>query len=85
MVAISFRPQWVKIILKATHFGSLVLFLPVNIKAAHAGKRQPADIENNSDCKVHGANMGPTWVLLAPDRSRVGPMNLVIREYMEPA
>ena len=30
--------------------------------------------------KVHGANMGPTWDLLAPDGSHVGPMNLAIRD-----
>ena len=29
--------------------------------------------------KVHGANMGPTWVLSAPDGPHVGPMNLAIR------
>ena len=28
---------------------------------------------------VHGANMGPTWVLSAPDGPHVGPMSLVIR------
>ena len=32
------------------------------------------------DSKVHGANMGPTWVLLAPDGPHVGPMNLAIRD-----
>ena len=31
------------------------------------------------DSKVLGANMGPTWVLSAPDGPRVGPMNLAIR------
>ena len=31
------------------------------------------------DSKVHGANMGPTWVLSAPDRPHVGPMNHAIR------
>ena len=31
------------------------------------------------DSKVHGANMGPTWVLSAPDAPRVGRMNLAIR------
>ena len=31
------------------------------------------------DSTVHGANMGPTWVLSAPDGPHVGPMNLVIR------
>ena len=30
------------------------------------------------DSKVRGANMGPTWVLSAPERPHVGPMNLVI-------
>ena len=38
----------------------------------------------NCDCiypdnKVHGTNMGPTWVLSAPDGPHVGPMNLAIR------
>ena len=31
------------------------------------------------DSKVHGAKMGPTWVLPAPDGPYVGPMNLAIR------
>ena len=37
--------------------------------------------ESNSDpdSKVHGAIMGPTWVLSAPDGPHVGPMNLTIR------
>ena len=35
---------------------------------------------NNLDSKVHGANMGPIWVLSAPDGPHVGPMNLAIRE-----
>ena len=30
------------------------------------------------DKKVHGANMGPTWVLLAPNGPPVGPTNLAI-------
>ena len=29
--------------------------------------------------KIHGANMGPTWVLSAPDGPHVGPMNPAIR------
>ena len=32
------------------------------------------------DSKIHGANMGPTWVLSAPDGPHVGPMNLGIRD-----
>ena len=35
----------------------------------------------NPDNKVHGANMGPTWVLSAPDGPHVGPMNLAIRDW----
>ena len=31
------------------------------------------------DSKVHGANMGPTWVLSAPAGPHVGPMNFAIR------
>ena len=34
---------------------------------------------NYPDSKVHGANMGPTWVLSAPDGPHVGHMNLAIR------
>ena len=31
------------------------------------------------DSKLDVANMGPTWVLPAPDGPHVGPMNLAIR------
>ena len=31
------------------------------------------------ESKVHGANMGPSWVLSTPDGPHVSPMNLVIR------
>ena len=34
----------------------------------------------NPDSKIHGVNMGPTWVLWAPDGPHVDPMNLAIRE-----
>ena len=34
-----------------------------------------------SDNKVHVANMGPTWVLTAPDVPYAGPMNLAIGVY----
>ena len=30
------------------------------------------------DSKVHGANMGPTWVLSSPGGPHGGPMNLAI-------
>ena len=34
------------------------------------------------DSKVRGDNMGPTWVLSAPDGPHVGHMNLVIRDML---
>ena len=34
------------------------------------------------DSNVHGANMGPTWVLSAPDGPHVGPMNPATRVTM---
>ena len=37
-------------------------------------------LHHNPDSKVHRANMGPTWVLSAPDRPHVGPMNLAFKE-----
>ena len=34
------------------------------------------------DNNIHGANMGPTWALSAPDGPHIGPMNLAIRVWM---
>ena len=42
-------------------------------------KRGTANANTYPDSKVPGANMGPTWVLSAPDGPHVGPMNLAIR------
>ena len=36
-------------------------------------------INGYPDSKVHGVNMGPTWVLSASDGPHVGPMNLATR------
>ena len=36
--------------------------------------------QNIPDSKVHGANMGPNWVLSAPEGPHVGPINLAIRD-----
>ena len=35
------------------------------------------------DSKVHGANMGPTWVLSAPDEPHVGPTNFGISVHLQ--
>ena len=37
-------------------------------------------VHNIPDSKVRGANMGPIWVLSAPDGPHDGPINLVIRD-----
>ena len=34
------------------------------------------------DSKIHGANMGPTWVLVSPCGPHVGPMNPAIWELL---
>ena len=44
--------------------------------AVHVLKLFQLHYPNN---EVHGANMGPTWVLSAPDGPHVGRMNLAIR------
>ena len=48
-----------------------------NLENAQALTQYLCD-QNIPDSKVHGANMGPTWVLPAPDGPRVGPINLDI-------
>ena len=54
--------------IKVIHVGNDIL-----CECLYKGKNYP-------DSKVHGANMGPTWVLLAPDGPHVGPINLAVRE-----
>ena len=53
-----------------------------NHAAKFTGARLVANclVGNTPDSKVHGANMGPTWVLSAPAGPHVGPTNLAIRE-----
>ena len=34
------------------------------------------------DSKIHGTNIGPTWVLSSPGGPHVGPMNLAIRVHV---
>ena len=35
------------------------------------------EVKTNNN--VNGANMGPNWVISAPDGPHVGPMNIAIR------
>ena len=41
-------------------------------------------LRNTPDSKVRVANMGPTWVLAAPGRPHVDPMNLAISDTLSP-
>ena len=43
-------------------------------------KERKSNLEYTPNSEVHGANMGPTWVLVAPDGPHVGPMNLAVRD-----
>ena len=45
-------------------------------------KNNILSIKNIPDSKVHGANMGTTWVLSAPGGSHVGLMNPAIWDEM---
>ena len=35
------------------------------------------------DSNVHGANIGPTWVMSAPVGPHAGPVNLAIRDIQQ--
>ena len=42
-------------------------------------KRHQMLVSIVTDSKVHGANMGLTWVLSAPGGPHVGPINLAVK------
>ena len=50
-------------------------------KSPHRWNFDVHRFRNVPDNKFHRVNMGPTWVLSAPDGPHVGPMNLAIRGY----
>ena len=92
ITATSPRGQWVNVLAPgkmATNFAGIGLkwhiYLKGNIAFLMNISQQFVSncyVENNPDSKVHGSNMGPTWVLSAPDGPHIGPMNLGIREGM---
>ena len=45
---------------------------------------ESSHLQHYPDSKVRWANMGPSWVLLAPDGLHVGPKNLAIRVMTRP-
>ena len=62
-------------------FLQLILQLDILDTSCEIGSRwMPQHLTDDYlDSKVHEANMGPTWVLSAPDGPHVGPINLAIR------
>ena len=59
----------------STFFISRLLLIIVVLVQAWICNTVNFYVQNSKD---HGANMGPTWVLSAPDGPHVGPMNLAI-------
>ena len=59
---------------------SSVIFISITI-VQHGSKIWKSN-QRHPDSKVHGANMGPTWVLSAPDGPHVGPRNLAFRVFI---
>ena len=61
-----------------SHFTGHVITNPCwNYSQSMLSKGAPG-VSHFPDNKVHGANMGITWVLSAPDGPHVGPMNLAL-------
>ena len=46
----------------------------------HETMRVSQFVSNIPDNNVHGADMGPTWVVSTPDGPHVGPIYLAIRD-----
>ena len=63
-----------------TVIGGVYLFFNVERLLQFACCCRKVTLEGIPDSKVHGANMGPNWVLSAPDGPHVGLMNLAIRD-----
>ena len=56
------------------------MILPTRLQWLKQNINHSFNSKDTPDIKVHGANMGPTWVLSAPDGPHVGHMNPVIRD-----
>ena len=70
------RAQWVTHVKGMPIFGTWGVF---HFENTFITRNKLGHNDAYPDSKVHGVNMGPTWVLSAPDGPHVGPMNLDIR------
>ena len=57
-----------------------VSWIPKKTFKWNCDQNMMVSFKNIPDSKVHGTNMGPTWVLSARDGPHVGPMNLAIED-----
>ena len=57
----------------------MLSLIPIMVRHLIGPDMQHKYMLTNAIVQVHGSNMGPTWVLAAPDGPHVGPMNLAIR------
>ena len=64
---------------KTTNVSDVCIKPEYNIVVKFKSRSNGLTMIDIPDSKVHGTNMGPTWVLSAPDGPHVGPMNLIIR------
>ena len=55
-----------------------IAYASIGIKALKCNYIDFKQLEIDPDSNIHGANMGPTWVLSAPDGPHDGPLNLAI-------
>ena len=58
---------------------STTIFSLDHITSSYSDRTAEVWVQCVPDKQVHGANMGPTWVLSAPDGPHIGPMDLAIR------
>ena len=75
--------MWIRVIKLWWCHGHLIFIMgmPIPGKMVFILKQGSASFwPHIPDSKVHGTNMGPIWVLSAPDLPHVDPINLAIRD-----
>ena len=81
-----FGEKWPRDIGSALYCNCTLVFIALHCSTHHLSPWYPTvntsfstKLSTGPDSKVHGANMGPTWVLSVPDGPHAGPMNFAIR------
>ena len=58
------------------------IHISLQIRTTRYQRALESHFKKNLDSKVHGANMGPTWVRQDPGWPHVGPMNIAVWEVL---